>query len=83
MNVEIETEGAQFLEKEYINGIFVAVQHGFRNKWTMKESWVTVEVVVKPRSWPLCQSSYTSPLSRQLISASVSVIHRKKRKCKL
>ncbi len=25
MNVEIETEAAQFPEKEYINGIFVAV----------------------------------------------------------
>jgi hypothetical protein len=25
MNVEIWTEGAQFPEKEYINGIFVAV----------------------------------------------------------
>ncbi len=25
MNVEIGTEAAQFLEKEYINGIFVAV----------------------------------------------------------
>ena len=27
MNVEIGTETAQFPEKEYINGIFVAVQH--------------------------------------------------------
>jgi hypothetical protein len=26
MNVEIGTEAAQFLEKKYINGIFVAVQ---------------------------------------------------------
>jgi hypothetical protein len=26
MNVEIRTEDAQFPEKEYINGIFVAVQ---------------------------------------------------------
>jgi hypothetical protein len=26
MNVEIRTEAVQFLEKEYINGIFVAVQ---------------------------------------------------------
>ncbi len=26
MNVEIGTEAAQFAEKEYINGIFVAVQ---------------------------------------------------------
>jgi hypothetical protein len=25
MNVEIETEAAQFPEKEYINGIFVAL----------------------------------------------------------
>ncbi len=25
MNVEIETEAAQFLEKEYITGIFLAV----------------------------------------------------------
>ncbi len=27
MNVEIGTEAAQFPEKEYINGIFVAVHH--------------------------------------------------------
>jgi hypothetical protein len=27
MNVEIGTEAAQFPEKEYINGIFVAVYH--------------------------------------------------------
>jgi hypothetical protein len=27
MNVEIGTEAAQFPEKEYINEIFVAVQH--------------------------------------------------------
>jgi hypothetical protein len=26
MNVEIGTQAAQFLEKEYINGIFVTVQ---------------------------------------------------------
>jgi hypothetical protein len=26
MNLEIETEAAQFPEKEYINGIFIAVQ---------------------------------------------------------
>ncbi len=31
MNVEIGTEAAQFPEKEYINGIFVAVQDG---AWT-------------------------------------------------
>ncbi len=36
MNVEIETEAAQFPEKEYINGIFVAVAPGATNhmkKW--------------------------------------------------
>ncbi len=27
MNVEIGTEAAQFPEKEYINGIFLAVHH--------------------------------------------------------
>ena len=30
MNVEIWTEAAQFLGKEYINGIFVAV---YKSKW--------------------------------------------------
>ncbi len=28
MNVEIGTEAAQFPEKEYINGIFLAVKYG-------------------------------------------------------
>ncbi len=28
MNVEIGTEAAQFLDKEYVNGIFVAVRVG-------------------------------------------------------
>ncbi len=28
MNVEIETKATQFPEKEYINGIFVAVRAG-------------------------------------------------------
>jgi hypothetical protein len=30
MNVEIGTEAGQFQEKEYINGIFLAVQHARR-----------------------------------------------------
>jgi hypothetical protein len=34
MNVEIETEAALFLEKEYIKGIFVAVQAVIRNRLT-------------------------------------------------
>jgi hypothetical protein len=29
MNVEIGIEAAQFPEKKYINGIFVAVQHSY------------------------------------------------------
>jgi len=33
MNVEIETEGTQFPEKEYINGIFVAVWLGILKNW--------------------------------------------------
>jgi hypothetical protein len=32
MNVEIGTEAAQFPEKEYINGIFVAVLNAVRRK---------------------------------------------------
>jgi hypothetical protein len=32
MNVEIGTEAVQFPEKEYINGIFVAVYSSFYNK---------------------------------------------------
>ncbi len=32
MNVEIGTEAAQFPEKDYINGIFVAVQLMITNK---------------------------------------------------
>ncbi len=34
MNVEIETEAVQFLEKEYINGIFVAVPH--TQSWALR-----------------------------------------------
>ncbi len=34
MNVEIGTEAAQFLDKEYVNGIFVAVQVGTQPSWT-------------------------------------------------
>ncbi len=35
VNVEIETEVAQFPEKKYINGIFVAVweKQGFMSPW--------------------------------------------------
>jgi hypothetical protein len=36
MNVEIGTEAAQFPEKEYINGIFVAVHH----KLGLSMAWV-------------------------------------------
>jgi hypothetical protein len=32
MNVEIGTEAAPFPEKEYINGIFVAVRYIFKQK---------------------------------------------------
>jgi hypothetical protein len=32
MNVEIGTEAAQFPEKEYINGIFIAVQCRIKNR---------------------------------------------------
>ncbi len=33
MNVEIGTEAVQFLGKEYINGIFVAVQYAECYLW--------------------------------------------------
>jgi hypothetical protein len=39
MNVEIWTEAAQFPEKEYINGIFVAV-------WLTIERWVAIRYTV-------------------------------------
>jgi hypothetical protein len=42
MNVEIEAEAAQFPEKEYINGIAVAVynmyNHTFTHSWTFAEA---------------------------------------------
>jgi hypothetical protein len=34
MNVEIGTEAVQFPEKEYINGIFLAVRDTYRNNGT-------------------------------------------------
>jgi hypothetical protein len=35
MNVEIGTEATQFPEKEYINGIFVAVGKGGSQLWNI------------------------------------------------
>jgi hypothetical protein len=43
MNVEIGTEAAQFPEKEYINGIFLAVQE--RRRW-MKTNLVDFSAFV-------------------------------------
>ncbi len=40
MNVEVGTEAAQFPEKEYINGVFFAVQSRTQNKqdlWFRKD----------------------------------------------
>ncbi len=50
INVEIGTEAAQFPEKEYINGIFVAVQwlslQRNNNAWfPWPRSWVPVVLV--------------------------------------
>ena len=44
MNVEIGTEAAQFPEKEYINGIFLAVQE--RRRW-MKTNLVDFSAFVE------------------------------------
>jgi hypothetical protein len=38
MNVEIGAEAAQFPEKEYINGIAVAVYHSLRNNLLIRRS---------------------------------------------
>ncbi len=43
MNVEIGSEAAQFPEKEYINGIFIAVCHA---NTAIGHSWKTIH-------WPL------------------------------
>ncbi len=37
MNVEIGTEAAKFPEKEYINGIFVAVQYLLQSPYSLKK----------------------------------------------
>jgi hypothetical protein len=43
MKVEIGTEAAQFPEKEYISGIFLAVQEKFRkNKIRTRRAFTTV-----------------------------------------
>jgi hypothetical protein len=39
MNVEIRTEDAQFPEKEYINGISVAVHRGMRWSSSREETY--------------------------------------------
>jgi hypothetical protein len=56
MNVEIGTEAAQFPEKEYINGIFLAVHHAVPMVmvgWSFGRSGllvVSLEVFVDARS---------------------------------
>jgi hypothetical protein len=43
MNVEFGNEAVQFPDKEYINGIFVAVWSIFRGLWPLASSFVIVE----------------------------------------
>ncbi len=58
MNVEIGTEAVQFPEKEYINGIFVAV-HIFIERWTKNwfrsyKNWFNLNIVYNPPAlWQL------------------------------
>jgi hypothetical protein len=49
MNVEIGTEAAQFPEKEYINGFFLAVQ----GKWESDGG-----ITVWDRSYSICTSDF-------------------------
>ncbi len=51
MNAEIGTEAAQFLEKEYINGIFIAVQRvqGMKYRVVKATRWRTSTAVPKPK----------------------------------
>ncbi len=47
MNVEVGTEAAQFPEKDYINGIFVAV-YSIENKWSKDDRgkpWLIVNAI--------------------------------------
>ncbi len=40
-NLEIVTEAAQFLEKEYINGILLAVQYSIQRRACIPETSLT------------------------------------------
>jgi hypothetical protein len=62
MNVEIGAEAAQFPEKEYINGIFVAVQAVPSTQWEEEEEVRTVNL-----EWFIEKEAYSpspSPPSR-------------------
>jgi hypothetical protein len=46
MNVEIRTEAARFPEKEYINGIFVALQLDKKRRRIQTDCLFIVEAVI-------------------------------------
>ncbi len=51
MNVELGTEAAQFQGKEYIKGIFVAVQTGKDAEKVLQVNLVFCATAVKPFTW--------------------------------
>ncbi len=59
MNVEIETEAAQFPETEYINGIFVAVWLGATSTTTPKRGspllFCSLHVLMSSPHWLDCR----------------------------
>ncbi len=62
MNVEIETEAAQFPEKEYINGICLAVQMA-QNQWALSTDTLTLKTLYQEShriSRPYLQKRRTS-----------------------
>jgi hypothetical protein len=60
MNVEIGTEAAQFPEKEYINGIFVAVWIMMYKGQRYTDYIRRLQRVVVCLGWPVWASSYMS-----------------------
>ncbi len=75
LNVEIGTEAAQFPEKEYIKGIFLAVQ-SHRSGWILEtlSTKVSLQEAGKEEDWSILQRYFLKPRDRGLCSVRLCAI---------